>query len=80
MCVRIQLYFHYHITVFTLGLQLGGGIFDVTYFPTRALCPLVVTCVGPYKIHFNFPPVLIFLDSFLIVKLHFINQKACLIN
>ncbi len=29
---------------------------------------------------FRFFPVLIFLDSFLIIKLNCINQKACLIN
>ncbi len=41
--------------------------------------------VGPYEIrciYFKniFFPVLIFLDSFLMVKSNSINQKACLIN
>ncbi len=48
--------------------------------------------LGPYEISFIFSQiqfyfflnsvfsVLIFLDSFLMVKLNFINQKACLIN
>ncbi len=40
----------------------------------------IIIIIGPYEIRFISKFIFIYLYSILMVKLHFINKKTCLIN